>query len=265
MITKFMPLSAALSAVIATTPAIAQPLMCSVFSNQAQGSSGERQTVNVLPGVGTNIDFSSTQEFVKKIWLDDFSRVTVDTDAPLCASSMGKDTAVMQDGSCNQGAKIVHLRRIEQLKIPHLPSTPTTLLSIVTENQQQQMKLYEFQVSYNSKSPQCSRLSILSEPTPQQTANSLPTEVKEDTSLVMVEQGLQVAVARNLVLASSPLIPRVQNFLVLVRQGTVEEIAAQQAGISMTLVAKLRELGLVQQLRQVNTFPLAPQALPEAI
>ena len=266
MITKFMPLSAAISAVIATTPAIAQPLLCSVFSKQAQGLSGERQTVNVLPGVGTNIDFSSTQEFVKKIWLDDFSRVTVDTDAPLCASSMGKDTAVIQDGSCNQGAKIVHLRRIEQLKIPHLPSTPTTLLSIVTENQQQQqMKLYEFQVSYNSKSPKCSRLSILSEPTPQQTANSLPTEVKEDTSLVMVEQGLQVAVARNLVVASSPLIPRVQNFLVLVRQGTLEEVATQQAGISMMLVAKLRSLGLVQQLRQVNTSPLAPQVLPEAL
>ena len=262
MITKFMPLSAAISVVIVTTPAIAQPLLCSVFSKQAQGLSGERQTVNVLPGVGTNIDFSSTQEFVKKIWLDDFSRVTVDTDAPLCASSMGKDTAVIQDGSCNQGAKIVHLRRIEQLKIPHLPSTPTTLLSIVTENQQQQMKLYEFHVSYISKSPKCSRLSILSEPTPQQTANSLPTK---DTSLVMVEQGLQVAVARNLVVASSPLIPRVQNFLVWVRQGTLEEVATQQAGISMMLVAKLRSLGLVQQLRQVNTFPLAPQALPEAI
>lgn len=267
MITKFMPLFAALSAVIATTPAIAQPLLCSVFSKQAQGSSGERQTITVLPGFGTNIDFTSTQESVKKIWLDDFSRITVDTDAPLCVSPMGKDTAVMQDGSCNQGAKIVHLRRIEQLKIPHLPSTPTTLLSIVTENQQQQqMKLYEFQVSYNSKSPKCSRLSIKSEPTSQQTANSLPTAVNGNTNLGMVEQGLQVAVARNLIVASSPLVPRVQNFLALVRRGTVEEVATQQAGISMTLVAKLRELGLVQQLGQANTSSLKqPQALPEAI
>ena len=267
MITKFMPLSAAISVVIVTTPAIAQPLLCSVFSKQAQGLSGERQTVNVLPGVGTNIDFISTQESVKKVWLDDFSRVTVDTDAPLCVSSMGKDTALMQDSSCNQGAKIVHLRRIEQLKIPHLPSTPTTLLSIVTENQQQQqMKLYEFQVTYDSKSPKCSRLSIKSEPTPQQTANSLPTAVNENTSLVMVEQGLLVAVDRNLIVASSPLVPRVQNFLALVKQGAVEEVATQQAGISMMLVAKLRELGLVQQLRQANTSPLRqPQALPEAI
>ena len=263
MITKFMPLSAAIAAVIATTPAIAQPLMCSVFSKQAQGSSGERQTVTVLPGVGTNIDFTSTEEFVRKIWLDDFSRITVDTDAPLCASSMGKDTAVMQDSSCNQGAKIVHLRRIEQLKIPHLPSIPTTLLSIVTEDQQQQTKLYEVQVSYNSKSPKCSRLSIKSEPTPQQTANSLPTAVNGNTSLGMVEQGLLVAVARNLIVASSPLVPRVQNFLALVKQGTVEEVATQQAGISMMLVAKLRELGLVQQLRQVNTSPLRQP--PEAI
>ena len=81
----------------------------------------------------------------------------------------------------------------------------------------------------------------------------------------MVEQGLLVAVARNLIVASSPLIPRVQNFLALVKQGTVEEVATQQAGISMTLVAKLRSLGLVQQLRQVNTSPLEPQVLPEAI
>lgn len=262
MITKFMPLSAALCAVIATTPAIAQPLMCSVFSKQAQGSSGERQTVTVLPGVGTNVDFISTQEFVRKVWLDDFSRVTVDTDAPLCVSPMNKDAAFRQDSSCNQGAKIVHLRRIEQLKIPHLPSTPTTLLSIVTEDQQQQTKLYEVQVSYNSKSPKCSRLSIKSEPTPQQTANSLPT-ANGNTSLGMVEQGLQVAVTRNLIVASSPLVPRVQNFLALVKQGTVEEVATKQAGISMMLVAKLRELGLVQQLHQVNTSPLTPQVSPQ--
>lgn len=255
MIDKFIPLSAVIAAIFATTPAFAQPLLCSVFSKQAQGLNGEeRQTITVLPGVGTNIDFTSTQEFVKKIWLDDFSRVTVDTDAPLCTSSSGKDTATMPDSNCNQGAKIVHLRRIEQLKIPHLPSTPTTLLSIVTEApQQQQMKLYEFLLSYNGKSPQCSRLSIKSEPMAQQTATSLPTTAGGNTSLVMVEQGLQVAVARNLVPASSPLIPRVQNFLALVRQGTVEEVATHQAGISMSLVAKLRELGLGRQLRTFTT------------
>ena len=120
-------------------------------------------------------------------------------------------------------------------------------------------------MSYNSKSPQCSRLSIKSELTSQQTANSLPTAVNGSTSLVRVEQGLQVAVARNLIVSSSPLVPRVQNFLALVRKGVVEEVATQQAGISMMLVAKLRELGLVQQLRQVDTSPLIPQVLPEVI
>lgn len=266
MTSKFIPLCAVIAAFSTAAPAIAQPLLCSVFSKQAQGSNGERQTITVLPGVGTNIDFTSTEEFVKKIWLDDFSRITVDTDTPLCAAT-GKDGAAMQDTNCNRGAKIVHLRRIHQLKIPHLPSTPTTLLSIVTEDkQQQQMRLYEFQVNYNSKSPQCSRLSIKSEPKPQPTANSLPPVIDRNTSLLMVEQGLQVAIARNLVVASSPLIPRVRNFLALVKQGTVEEVAIGQAGISMTLVDKLRELGLGQQLRQVTTSPLRQlQALPEAI
>lgn len=58
-----------------------------VSSDQAQGITGEAISVDVAPGVGLNISFIQTGEFVKKAWIDDPSRITLSFDGTLCQSS----------------------------------------------------------------------------------------------------------------------------------------------------------------------------------
>ena len=245
-----------LAAMLSTSPVLAEPTVRSIFSTQAQGLNGIRPSIAVTSGSGTNVDFTRTQEVVKKVWLDDPSRIVLDTDSPLCeATNQGGDAVnTADDSGCSGGAQVVHLKQIEQVKFPNLPSTPSTLLSVVTENPQGKRALYEFEVSYSEEHLKTSsRLAIFPDPDNLSTASGFSTVNGQQVDFVTLEQGLQTAIARNLVGANSPLVARVQDFLTLVRGGSEITSATQQVGISINLVNKLSELGA--QSQPVNHTP----------
>ncbi|NES64168.1 MAG: hypothetical protein F6K24_02325 [Okeania sp. SIO2D1] len=104
----------------------------------AKGDVDGVATITVWLGHGLNLDFSSTGEIIRKVWLDDPSRVIVDFDGNIGGG----------------GARIVHLRRINPVNIPELPSAPSTLLTIVTEGVGNTTNLYSFRINYGSGLPE---------------------------------------------------------------------------------------------------------------
>lgn len=113
---------------------------------EARGETGQIPTLTIWEETGLNINFIPTGEVVKKVWLDDPSRLGVDFDGILC---------VAESGNCSDtGATVIHLRRINPIKFPQLPKTHATLLSVVTQGEGGVKNLYQFHVAYGQGQPQ---------------------------------------------------------------------------------------------------------------
>ncbi|MBD2436113.1 hypothetical protein [Nostoc sp. FACHB-110] len=135
----------------------------SMLSCQAQGLSGIVPTITVSYVQGTNLSFLPAGETIKKVWLNDPSQVTIDFDGPVC-TQFGQDRN-FNSGDCkNSAANVIQLRRIPKLKIPGLPNTNKTLLTVVTEAQGKS-KLYTFQVLYTDSDPGYHTLAIYGDET----------------------------------------------------------------------------------------------------
>lgn len=113
---------------------------------EARGELPSFPTLTIWEETGLNINFIPTGEVVKKVWLDDPSRLGVDFDGILC---------VAESGNCSDtGATVIHLRRINPIKFPQLPKTQATLLSVVTQGKDGAKNLYQFHVAYGRGQPQ---------------------------------------------------------------------------------------------------------------
>lgn len=191
-----------------------------VSASQAAGE-GHIPTVQVWPGSGVNISFIPTGETIQKVWLDDPSHLTVDFDGPL------------------PGATSIHLRRINYIHFPQLPSGKATLLTVITQGAAGRQQ-YLFRLTYGRGQPDYYAIEVV------------PDNAFDRQGSLLVEQ----AVARGLAAAQSQglispqrgnaaLAGRVQAFLSRLRQGQPAAAAARQAGISMALVEKLSAMGSV--------------------
>ncbi|MGH1396110.1 MAG: hypothetical protein ACRAVC_19080 [Trichormus sp.] len=135
----------------------------SIFSCQAQGLSGVVPTIKVWYQQGTNLSFIPAGETIRKVWLNDPSQVTLDFDGPMCMQ-FGPESG--NTGDCkNSGANVIQLRRIPKLKIPGLPNTNNTLLTVITDAQGQP-KLYTFRVLYGDEAPEYHTLAVFADPPP---------------------------------------------------------------------------------------------------
>ncbi|HEY9645406.1 MAG TPA: hypothetical protein V6C88_03500 [Chroococcidiopsis sp.] len=215
-----LPLLAVLSGFGRANPAWALNLVRSVGLTQARSG----VPLTVWDGGGTNIDFTHTHEIIQKVWLDDASQLTLDVDGTLCSG-----------GTCNgsaTGAGIIHLRRLLGVHFPNLPSSPSTLLSVVTESPQGIHNLYQFQISYAHGTPQYTTLSMVRASDP-----------SENVDLEAVNRGLQQAIACHLITANSPVIARMHDFISSVNGGASMEEAIAHAQVSLALVSRLAEMG----------------------
>ena len=134
----------------------------SMFSCQAQGLGGAIPTINIWYQQGTNLSFIQAGETIKTVWLNDPSQVTIDFDGPMCMQ-FGQERNVNQGDCKNSAANVIQLRRIPKLKIPGLPNTDKTLLTVVTEGKGK-TKLYAFRVIYGEGSPDYNTLAIFADP-----------------------------------------------------------------------------------------------------
>lgn len=147
-----------LSLSISVVPYSALALSARTVSiEEAQGISGSIITLEVAPGYGLNINLIPTGEVVKKAWIDDPSRITLSFDGNLCQAAT--------DQQCNnEGATVIHLRQIQPIAFPNLPSSPGggTLLTLITEGSQGR-KIYQFKIMPISGAPKYTVLNVKSE------------------------------------------------------------------------------------------------------
>ena len=184
-------------------------------------------TIEVFPGHGTTINFRSAGVTVRKAWIDDPSKVTLDFDDAACLNAEG-------DRLCN--ASVIHLRRIHPLYFPGLPTTTTTGLTVVTDRD-----IYQFRLSFPpSGTPKSPTVEV--QPSRQATASAMKSDSQS------LDRGLQIAVSQRLITPGDELWQRLQTLLKLMRNGVSVTDAAQQAGVSQPLLQRLTEMG------QATTF-----------
>ena len=188
--------------------------------------------IKLSPGYGVNISFIPTGETIEKVWLDNPGIASLDVDG--CLSGLGKE--------CEEdtGATVLHLRRIKPLDFTQLPSTTTSLLTVITKGSDKR-RVYVFRIIPGDTTPKIHTIEITDD---KEEFNINRLGNTTDTiNLQLINRGLLVAQKQRLISLKSPLIPRVRNFLVSIRAGEQINMAARKNGISLQLVNRLIELG----------------------
>ncbi|AKG21345.1 hypothetical protein [Calothrix sp. 336/3] len=198
----------------------------------ATGNSSRKITeITLSPGYGVNISFIKTDEIVEKVWLDNPAIASLDVDG--CLSGLSPQ--------CEQsGATVIHLRKINRLKLPQLPSTNTSLLTVVTKGKSQR-QVYLFQVVTGKNKSNYHTLEILPN------SNLIPESTIysniNNNQLQQIIIGINTTKQQGLISDNSRLWQRIEQFLSNVHSGKSINIAARDSGISMQLINRLVELG----------------------
>ncbi|MEA5573427.1 hypothetical protein [Calothrix sp. UHCC 0171] len=198
----------------------------------ATGNSSDKiPRVELSPGYGVNISFIKTGEIVEKVWLDNPAIASLDVDG--CLSGLSSQ--------CQQsGATVIHLRKINRLKLPQLPGTNTSLLTVVTKGKSQR-QVYLFQVIAGKNKPNYHTLEIL--PNSNLIRESTIYSNINNNQLQQIIRGINISRQQGLISDNSRLWKRIEQFLSNVRSGKLINIAARDSGISMQLINRLVELG----------------------
>ena len=195
-------------------------------------SESEIPLIKLSPGYGVNVSFIATGETIEKVWLDNPGIASLDVDG--CLSGLGKE--------CEEdtGATVLHLRRIKPLDFKQLPSTTTSLLTVVTKGSKKR-RVYVFRVAMADVTPKVHTIEITND---NEEFNINRFGNTTDTiNLQLINRGLLVAQKQRLISLKSPLIPRVRKFLISIGTGEKINMAARKNGISLQLVNRLIELG----------------------
>lgn len=204
-----------------------------VSADIATGNSPQHiPKIELSPGYGVNISFIKSGEIVEKVWLDNPSFVSLDVDG--CLTGLSQQCK-------EEGATVIHLRQINRLKLPQLPSTSTSLLTAIARGKSGR-QVYLFRVAVGNKVPSYHTIEVISN------INTIPvttnfSSINSITNLQKISRGLNIAQKQDLISPESPLWKRIKNFLRNVRAGESINIAAHNNGISTQLVNRLIEIG----------------------
>lgn len=181
----------------------------------------------VYPGRATAIDFSLTDEALTYVLIADPSKVVFSTDAQLAS---GK-------------AKTVFLRPIQTLNFPGATTATITNISIKTVDSQGKQRLYNFNIVPTNKTPE--HLGIRIAPLTPETSPALKVGKGHNITASDVEKGLLVAIQKGYTAANDPVVYRVRQFLVLVRNQNLSVAgAAARAGVNLSVIVELGKIAL---------------------
>jgi hypothetical protein len=219
----------------------------------ATGNSSHKiPQIELSPGYGVNISFIKTAEIVEKVWLDNPAIASLDVDG--CLSGLSRESSGRNNSSpdisqqCEQpGATVIHLRQINKLKLPQLPSTNTSLLTVVTKGKYQR-QVYLFQVVKGKEKSNHHTLEILPN------SNLIPESIIysniNNNQLQQIIRGFNITKQQGLISDNSRLMKRIEQFLINVLSGKSVNIAARDSGISRQLINRLAELGSDSDIQQ---------------
>ena len=189
--------------------------------------------VPLATGSGISINFASSGETIQKVWLDNPSFVTIDSDGCLAG--------LPSSGNCqNQDASILYLRRIQDLSIPGLPKTNQSLLTIVTEHQGQK-NVYLFHI-VKADSPSQLVFEVIGN-SRRNFSQTLPSTEPTVITTARFTNGLKRAISQNLLSEDGVLAKKINLFIGYLESGQSKSEAAQKAGLSQPIINKLEALG----------------------
>lgn len=183
-------------------------------------------TVHVEGG-GVLLDFGPTGERIEKISIDDPSRVVVSH--CLITKSCGN----------RPPSPIIRLFRSAGINFQDIPTAKTTMLSVETTDSQGKYHSYPFLVSIGAGRSLISKILIGDDSSDKLTRNTV------DPATVAL--GVEEAESKSF-LVDPQLKGRVRQYLQLLESGMSSKKAAERAGISTDLTARLVQLGQARVL-----------------
>lgn len=206
-----------------------------ISSFQAEGRSGSIPTLKVWAGVGLNLNFVATGEYITKVWLDDPSRLVLDFEFPIDSGQ----------------AQIIHLRRIEAIEFEKLPATPFTTLAVVTMNSSGEKKLYNFQIGYGTGKPQYVAMNINLDIRPQIHEAKVQQQTLQ-AQIERLERGLAIAVARNQSAKNEVVFSRIETMLTFMKAGMSATESAQRVNLSPSVIRQLEQLANQENYQNID-------------
>jgi hypothetical protein len=204
-----------------------------------------------VEGGGVLLDFAPTNERITKISIDDPSRIVVDH--------------CLVTKSCNDPpSPVIRLFRSSGINFQDIPAAKTTMLSVETVDAQGNYHSYPFPIMIGTGRSLISKILIEEED-----ANDSPfqtgTVAGNRVTPTIITLGVEEAEAKSL-LVDPQLKARIRNYLALMRSGMSSKKAANRAGISVDLVARLAQLGQAKVWEAEAKRPVAlrPSSLPLA-
>jgi len=214
---KAIPLAVAL--LIASLPPAWAGRVLRVSDKAAQEGS-VAITVHVEGG-GVLLDFGPTGERIENISIDDPSRVVVSH--CLVTKSCG-----------DRPSPIIRLSRSTGINFQDIPTAKTTMLSVITIDSQGEYHSYPFPVTIGTGRSPVSKILIGEDSDNTLTGNTVAPAT--------VALGVEEAEAKSF-LVDPQLKGRVRQYLQLLQSGMSSKKAAERAGISADLAARLVQLG----------------------
>jgi hypothetical protein len=220
-----------------------------VTTVQANGSvDGKLTDVPVAKGFGVNIDFNETGERIYRVWMDDPSRIVFDTDVPLSSTGAASESA---------GATIIHLKQVNTIEFEGLPRTGSTLMTVVTQTSDGKNRSYQFRVIPINTESEVSLIRIVPPAAPVATRRPQllpPTRTPpaialtpEQSAIATITTGMRKARQQNLLTPDQLLWAQLEQCLQLLNNGHSLNSALQESGITISAIARLRQLTEAQQ------------------
>lgn len=181
-----------------------------------------------IEGGGVLIDFAPTDERITKISIDDPSQIVVDH--------------CLVTKSCNDiPSPVIRLFRSNGIDFQDIPAAKTTMLSVETIDAQGNYHSYPFPVTIGAGHSLVSKILIGEDDANDSPFNS-GTVARNRVTPAVIALGVEEAEAQSF-LVDPQLKARIRNYLALVESGMSSTKAANRAGISADLVARLVQLG----------------------
>ena len=188
---------------------------------------GDSPVIPIAQGQGVTITFIPSRQIVQKVWLDNPNWLTLDADGCLEGLVTGK---------CDESrATSLHLRRIKPLQIEGLPSTGTSLLTVISRDASGELKISTFKL-VSATSAQHSLVEVVPP-----AGLRLPDTINP----VLVQRGRDVAISQGWLRESSSLSQKIDQFLAM-SQTEPALVAAERSGVSVALIQRLTSLGAGQ-------------------
>lgn len=213
-----------------------------VYLEEIASSSHRLTEITVWSGYGLNLNFIPSGEMIKKVWLDDPSRITLSFDGQLCQS----------DANCtNQGATVIHLKQIEEINFPNIPQSATgeTLLTVITEGESGR-NLYQFKVKPAFGEPDYTTVNIKPLPPvtpplkpPLPLSENLSRQKEAQTLANLVHAGLVVAIRKGEIQRRSPEWEQLQQAMTFLREGATLQEAAADSNLDVSRLTQLMTWG----------------------